>query len=178
MTFEERYEKFKPVLMSIARRYANSSPIPIEEYESALSEEFFMRYDEFDERRNNNFGAFMRVILTQKATRIATRKERKYYDSIEYIDLPEESDEETKYPLELVSDVDVEEQIFDVMFVEEQLAKADLAGDDETRRILEVFFAEPNASFREIARQLGLNDKLVKRRLQAVARDIKEARIV
>lgn len=174
MTFEERYEKFKPVLMSIARRYANSSPIPIEEYESALNEEFFMRYDEFDERRNNNFGAFMRVILTQKATRIATRKERKYYDSIEYIDLPDESDEETKYPMELVSDVDVEEQIFDVMFVEEQLAKA----DDETRRILEVFFAEPNASFREIARQLGMNDKLVKRRLLAVARDVKEARNV
>lgn len=171
MTFEERYEEFKPVLLSISKRYARSTPIPVEEYESALSEEFFIRYSDFDSRRNNNFGAFMRVVLTQKATRIASRKERKFYDSIVTIDEPDGDDEETKYPVELIADVDIEQEIFDVMFVEEQLAKA----DDVTRKILVEFFADPHVSFREIARKLGLHDKLVKRRLESVAQEVRGA---
>lgn len=172
MTFEQRYEKFKPTLMQIALKYARVSPVPIEEFESALSEKFFLRYDEFDPKRYNNFSGFMRVILTQEAVRIATKqKERKFYDSIEYIELPDDVDEEAKYPSELVADVDIEEQVFDVMFVEEILSQA----DDVTRNILEAFFAEPNASFREIARQLGLHDKLVKRRLETVAKAVRDA---
>lgn len=172
-TFDERFIAVYPRITAISGRFARTTNIPSEEYESALCEEFINIDKAFDAKVNNSYSAFVGAMLETKAKRLAdaTRKDRRYYDSIKPIDLPEADDEETKYPVELIADVDIEQEIFDVMFVEEQLAKA----DDVTRKILVEFFADPHVSFREIARKLGLHDKLVKRRLESVAQEVRGA---
>lgn len=170
-TFDERFIAVYPRITAISGRFARTTNIPSEEYESALCEEFINIDKAFDAKVNNSYSAFVGAMLETKAKRLAdaTRKDRRYYDSIKPIDLPEADDEETKYPVELIADVDIEAQVFDELFVEEQLASA----DNETRSILEIFFADPYVSYREIASRLGLNDKLVKRRLQSVAEKVR-----
>ena len=167
-TFDERFTLIYPRIKALATRFASTTSVPAEEYESYLCEEFINVDAAFDASVNNSYAAYVGAMLETKAKRLAepARKERKYYDSIVSLEVPDDSDEDARYPQEYVSSVDIEEQVFDVMFVEEQLANA----DEETRSILEEFFADPHASYREIGRRLGLHDKLVKRRLEAVAK--------
>ena len=172
MTFDDRFRLVYPRIQAIAKKYSYAYPVPYEEYESELCERFIKIDASFDAKVNDSYSSYVGSKLDQVALRMsgADRKERRFYDSIEPFDLPEGDEEERKYPVELIADVDIEEQVFDEMFVEEQLANA----DDVTRKILIEFFAEPYASYREIARKLGLHDMLVKRRLAAVAEAVRD----
>lgn len=172
-TFNERFAEVYPRITAISDRFARSTGVPSEEYESYLCEEFIKVDAAFNPKVNNSYAAFVGAMLEQKAKHVANKESRtrQFYDTIKPMENPDDSDEEAKYPLELIADVDIEQEVFDVMFVEDTLAKA----DSTTRSILEMFFADPHASFREIARALGLNDKLVKRRLEAVALAVRDA---
>lgn len=167
-TFDERFTLIYPRIKALSTRFASSTSVPAEEYESYLCEEFINVDAAFDASVNNSYAAYVGAMLERKAMNLANGdgRMRQFYDKIKPLELPADADEDARYPQELVSSVDIEEQVFDVMFVEEQLANA----DEETRSILEEFFADPHASYREIGRRLGLHDKLVKRRLEAVAK--------
>lgn len=167
MTFDDRFRLVYPRIQAIAKKYSYAYPVPYEEYESMMCEEFIKIDASFDGKVNDSYSSYVGAKLDQVALRMsgADRKERRFHDSIEPFDLPDGDEEERKYPVELIADVDIEEQVFDEMFVEEQLAKA----DGVTRKILAAFFADPHASYREIARIVGVERKMVQRRLEAVA---------
>lgn len=172
-TFDERFQLIYPRLKAIAGRFASTSRIPYEEYESFLCEQFIGIDRSFNAKVNNSYAAYVGAMLETKAKRLADDKRsmRQFYDNLEYLEIPDDTDEDAAYPRELVADVDIEEQVFDVMFVEEQLKDA----EPVTQDILRYFFEHPSASFREIARELGLHDKLVKRRLESVAKAVRDA---
>lgn len=172
-TFEERFTALYPAIAELSRKYARGTNVPSEEYESYLCEEFIKVDKAFDPSKNDSYRAFVISMLDVKAKTIANpkRAERRFYDSIQYIDLPDVADEETQYPSELVSDVDIESTVFDVMFVEEQLAKADAV----TRKVLAAFFADPHASLRDIEKATGVPRMTVKRKLEAAAKAVRDA---
>lgn len=173
MTFDDRFRLVYPRIQAIAKKYSYAYPVPYEEYESMMCEEFIKIDASFDGKVNDSYSAYVGAKLDRVALRMsgADRKERRFHDSIEPFDLPEGDEEERKYPVELIDDTDIQEQVFDEMFVEEQLAMA----EGETRDILIEFFADPYVSYREIARKLGLHDMLVKRRLTAVAEAVRKS---
>lgn len=173
MTVEERFKLIYPRIQKLAGKYSATTQIPYEEFESDLSFEFMAIDKGFDPKVNNSYSAYMGAMLDLKAKRMcgADRKERRFYDNVSYAEEMVQNEVGEEFPYEFEADVDIEEEIFDVMFVEEQLAKA----DDVTRKILVEFFADPHVSFREIARKLGLHDKLVKRRLESVAQEVRGA---
>lgn len=170
-TFDDRFRALYPAITELARKYARTTSVPAEEYESYLCEEFIAIDKSFDRTRNDSYRAFVISMLDRKAKVLArpNLKERKFHDSITPIEVPDDEEEEAKYPVELIADVDIEEQIFDVMFVEETIERY----EGETRDILREFFADPYASFRDIGKRLGIEDKRVKRRLQAVAKEVR-----
>lgn len=171
-TFEERFKEVYPRINAISDRFARTSVVPSEEYESYLCEEFIKVDAAYNPKVNNSYAAFVGAMLETKAKTLASDKGkmRQFYDSIKPLDMPDDYDEEAKYPLELIADVDIEEQVFDVMFVEEQLRNAK---DDKTRVVLEAFFEDPHASFREISRITGIPVMTVIRRLERVAGEVR-----
>jgi hypothetical protein len=173
MTFDERFRLVYPRIQAIAKKYSYAYPVPYEEYESMMCEEFIKIDASFDAKVNDSYSSYVGSKLDQVALRMsgADRKERRFHDSIEPFDLPEGDEEERKYPVELIADVDIEEQVFDEMFVEEQLSKA----SGITREILVEFFADPYASYFEIAKRLGVSNHLVKRHLEKVALAVRGA---
>lgn len=172
-TFEERFTEIYPRILALAGRFSRTTGIPAEEYESYLSEQFINVDASFNPAINNSYAAYVGAMLENKAKTMASTesKMRQFYDTIQRIDLPEDADEDAKYPQEFVAGVDIEEQVFDVMFVEEQLAKA----DGTTRKILRMFFDDPGISNREIAREVGVSNHTVRKRLEAVALAVRDA---
>lgn len=170
MNVEERFKLVYPRIQKIARSYSNKYPIPYEEYESTLCEEFINVDASFDPKLNDSYSSYVARRLDLKALRLsdAGRKERIFYDNTSPLETPSEDEEGATYPRELIADTDVEAEVFDGIFVESTLERY----EGETRDILQAFFDDPHASFREIGRRLGLNDKLVKRRLEKVAKEV------
>lgn len=173
MTIDERFTLVYPRIKAIAKKYSYAYPVPYEEYESMLCEEFLAVDASFDAKVNDSYSAYVGARLDLKAKRMsdASRREQRFYYTTEPMDMPDDYDEDAKYPVELIADVDIEEKVFDVMFVEEQLAKA----DGVTREILQAFFNDPYASHREIGRAVGVSDKTVKSRLEKVAEAVRDA---
>lgn len=171
MTFDERFIATYPRIVTLSKMFARTTSVPSEEYESYLSEAFISVDAAFNPKVNNSYSAYVGAMLANKAKHLANKESRmrQFYDVTMPLELPSGDDESAMYPLELIASVDIEQEVFDVMFVEEQLAKA----DDVTREILKEFFADPYASFREIARKLDLERGLVKRRLESVAEAVR-----
>lgn len=174
-TFDDRFRAMYGRITSISHKYARTTPIPYEEYESLLCEEFIKIDASYQRGTNNNYAAYVGTMLDSKAKRLASdggrSTTRKFYDSLTYIDEPDQDDDGADYSHELISEVDVEQEVFDVMFVEEQLALA----EGDTKAILQEFFRDPSASFREIGRKVGLDYRVVQRRLQKVAEAVRQA---
>lgn len=183
MSFEKQFNEFYPTLESIARRYASSTPVPYEEYESALSEEFFLKYEEFDPTRNDNFSAFMRVVLTQRASREANRKEGQYYGSITYLDLPSiEDDDEDKLRMELASEWDLEEHVIskeEKKSDEDKLQLIDALvkkSDPTTKQIVEHYLESEHARPTTIGKALGIHHQTVIRKITYLSRNFNETK--
>ena len=87
MEFEQQLNNAIPLIKLLSRKYSRATNIPYEEYMSALYEEFHKKFDSFDQVKGE-FGKFAKVILTQRALRVADhkRKERKFYDNVLHID--------------------------------------------------------------------------------------------
>lgn len=170
-TFDERFTAIYPRITALADRFARTTSVPSEEYESYLCEAFINIDSSFNPKVNDSYMAYVGTMLESKAKHLANKasRTRQFYDTITPMEVPDSDDEDAKYPLELVADVDIEQEVFDVMFIEEQLAKA----DDVTRRILRAFFDDPNASYRDIAKIAGVERKMVQRRLKAVAEAVR-----
>jgi len=162
--FEDRFSAFQSRIVIIAKKYARLSGVAQEEFESALAEEFWRRYQDYDVTRLDNFISYMQTALVQRALKVGKRKEREYQQQITSIDAVIEDceGEDAMTPDVLVAATDVDKLVTDRLFICDLLE-----GEDEiTRAIVEAKLREPNDSNREIGRIVGVGDMTVARRLK------------
>lgn len=180
MEFEKQFNSFYPILLAISRRYAAGTDIPFEEYESSLSEEFFLKYEGFDPEINNNFNAYMRVVLTQRASRLANRRERKYYDNVVFYETGKEDGEgeiqEVDFPLEW----DLEEHVIESLETKTDADKRELVNvltkkiDSVTQKIVAEYLRNEDATPTGIGNKLGIHHQTVIRKLSYLSRNFNE----
>ena len=84
MNFEEQFNRTKPTIKFFAQKFSKATNIPVEEFESAMCEEFSKKYERYDGRIS--FDAYIKPILNQCAHRVAARKERRFYDNVIHVD--------------------------------------------------------------------------------------------
>lgn len=167
-TFDQHFNEFYPKIQSIARHFGRTTPIAADEYESLLCEKFFTRFDEFDVTRSESgLHSFMYSILKQEAIRFSQRKERQFHDTMSNLDELLDGSEGDDFSRELLSSVDVEEEVTDKIFVSQVLSHIK---NEKTHEILSIFFDAPDISFRELGRAVGLDHKTVKARIAQVAK--------
>lgn len=197
MEFKEKFNSFYPTLQEISKRYAAGTDIPYEEYESSLSEEFYLKYNMFDSEKRDNFGAYMRVVLTQRASRVANRTERKYYDSMMFYEAGMVGDDgetqEIDFPYIKNRDIPLSVSHEDIQFswaVEEQVIndmenktdadKRELIdalitnSDSLTKNIISEYLKSEDANPTGIGKKLGIHHQTVIRKLKRLAREFNE----
>lgn len=176
MNFEKQFKKTKPIIQGYAKRYAKATGIPREEYESALCEEFAKRAMIYDGRIP--FTAFIKPILTQKALKVASRKERKFYDNVLHTDGM--IDEDCNPTFEFISEVDIEKEVISptkkcadkLQLIHALTSQADEITTAIVKRMLE----NPDATKNSIATELGIHHQIVDRRLRRLAKNYDEKR--
>lgn len=178
MNFEQQFNSFYPILVGISKRYARTTSVPYEEYESALSEEFFLKYESFDPDVRDNFNAFMRVVLTQRATRVANRRERDFYDNVVFYEGFDEDGEDEGF--DVVSDWKMENHVEDLKAIKTDADKLELisalteTSDSVTKKIVREFLSNENANPTAIGKALGIHHQVVIRKLGYLSRNFTE----
>lgn len=176
MKFEDQFNKTKPIIKLFAKRYSKATNIPVEEFESALCEEFSKKFRCYDGRIK--FTSFIKPILTQCATRVAARKERKFYDNIVHVDGLQ--DEEGKEVFEF-ADENLTDQIA-LERIEKSPDKLQLIqaltekADEFTVAAVELILEKPNASLNSIASEMGVHHETLKRKLKRLAKNYDQSR--
>jgi RNA polymerase sigma factor (sigma-70 family) len=164
MSFEERYTEFYPRLKAIANRYSKLSGVAVEEFISALSEEFWLRYSDYDVERLANFQSYMQTALSQRALKLAKRKEREYQQRTTSVDkvMAGFDGEDDITPEAFVDSIDVDKLIVNRIFIDTLLE-----GEDKTTRsIVAAKLAEPSGSNYEIADMVETSEYTVRARLK------------
>lgn len=189
MNFEQQFNKFQAYIKTLSRRYSAATGIPYAEFESALNEEFFLKFEGYKEGAGK-FSAYMRVVLTQRASREANRKERKFYDAIEYIDgqAQENGDGEEAATLEIPSEYDLEgneviRQGHNLIRLHKktdadkrQLINALVENSDSlTTAIVNEYLVTTDARPTAIGKTLGIHHEIVSRKLRRLARNFNES---
>lgn len=176
MKFEQQFNKTKPTILLFAKRYSKATNIPIEEFESALCEEFSKKFDGYDGRIT--FSAYIKPILTQCATRVAERRERKFYRNVVHVDGLVDDDGDDMF--EFVDESNVEEVALNRIEKSPDklsLVRALLEKSDEfTVVAVELILAKPNASLNSIAAEMGVHHEMLKRKLRRLAKNYDQSR--
>lgn len=184
MNFNKQFNKFYPILEEIAKRYARTTSVPYEEYESSLSEEFYLKYNDFDPKKRNNFNAFMRVVLTQRASRVANRAEGSFYDRITYLETPSndiDSDEDDN-DFEIASEWDLEEHVISNLEKKTDEDKLQLINalirktDSTTKLIVDEYLRSEYARPTAIGKSLGIHHQTVIRKISRLSRNFDESK--
>ena len=182
MNFEKQFNSFYPTLKNIARRYSRATDIPYAEYESSLCEEFYLKYAAFDPEKNPSFEGYMRVRLTQRATRLAGRKERRFYDNAYFYE-GQAVDEEIEDPeYELADEFDLEEHVITQEELKTDEDKLQLINaltketDDATKAIVQEYLRGEHARPTAIGRAVGIHHQVVRRKLNSIARNFTESK--
>jgi len=181
LKFEEKFNSFYPTLVAISKRYSAGTGIPVEEFISSLSEEFFKKFNNFNPDKKDNFTAYMRVILTQRATRVANRQERKFYDSIMYIEDGKKDKDGKTQELDFPSEWDLEEHVISLQTKKTDADKRELINalieksDSVTKLIVNEYLKSSDApSPTGIGRKLGIHHQTVIRKLKYLSRNFSE----
>lgn len=176
MNFEEQFNKTRRTISEYASRFSKATNIPVEEFESAMCEEFAKKAKMYDGRIP--FTAYIKPILNQCSQRVASRKERKYYDNIIFVDGL--SDEDGNPTFEFESSINVElEATEPIKKCEDkrQLIHALLESADEiTTAIVDRMLENPDATRNSIAAELGIHHQIVERKLKRLAKYYDETR--
>lgn len=182
MNFEKQFNSFYPTLKTIARRYSQATDIPYEEYESALCEEFFLKHHDFDHRKNPSFEGYMRVRLTQRATRVAGRKERIFYDNSYFYEGQAVNEEGEEMEFELADGFCLEEYVITLEERKTDADKRELINalisntDDTTKVIVQEYLRGEHARPTGIGRAIGVHHQTVRRKLNSIARNYTESK--
>ena len=176
MGFEEQFNRTKPVIDLFAKRYSKATNIPVEEFESALCEEFSKKFEHYDGRIK--FTAFIKPVLSQCALRVADRKERKFYDNVIHVDGLQDEDGEDLFEF-------ADESRTDELAIERiekgpnklQLVRALVEKADEfTVAAVELILKNPDASLNSIAAEMGVHHETLSRKLKRLAKNYDQSR--
>jgi len=176
LKIEEQFNKTKPIIELFAKRYSKATNIPVEEFESALCEEFSKKFGSYDGRIK--FTAFIKPILVQCAMRVAARKERKFYDNIVHVDGLQDEDGSDMFEF-------ADENLTDQVALERiekspdklTLVRALIEKSDEfTVAAVELSLKNPDASFNSIAAEMGVHHETLKRKLKRLAKNYDQSR--
>lgn len=179
MTIEEQFNKTKPTIALYAKRFSKATNIPVEEYESAMWEEFGKKAERYDGRVS--FSAYIKPILNQCSQRVASRREKKFYSNVVHAEGI--SDEDGNPSFEFESEINVEIEAIESLEPtkkcedKRQLIHALLESADEiTTAIVNRMLENPDASRNSIAAELGIHHEIVTRRLKRLAKHYDQAR--
>lgn len=176
MNFETEYMKTLPTIKRFAKKFSKATNIPPEEYESAMCEEFSKKYFKYDGRIS--FSAFIKPILNQCASRVAERKERKFYDNVLHVDGIQ--DDEGNATFEFVDENDVEKLALDR--IEKGSDKLSLIqalvkdADEFTVVAVKLILEKPNASLNSIAKEMSVHPQTLSRKITRLARNYDQSR--
>lgn len=180
MRFEDQFNSFYPTILAIAGRYAKTTNIPFEEYESSLCEEFYLKYNSFDPNRSSNFNSFMRVVLTQRASRVASRRERRFYDNVIFYESLTFDEDGESQEFDLPMDWDLEDRVISEMEKKTDADKRQLIDaltantDPLTTAIVNEYLNNLDATFTSVGKKLGIHPQTVKRKLAYLSRKFNE----
>lgn len=176
MKFEQQFNRTKPTILLFAKRYSKATNIPVEEFESALCEEFSKKFDRYDGRIA--FSAFIKPILAQCAKRVAERRERKFYKNVIHVDGLVDDDGDDMF--EFVDENNIEEVALDRIEKSPDklsLVRALLEKSDEfTVVAVELILSKPDASLNSIAAEMGVHHETLNRKLKRLAKNYDQSR--
>lgn len=176
MNIEDRFNKTKPIIAMYAMRFSKATNIPVEEYESALCEEFAEKAEKYDGRIP--FTSYIKPKLNQRAMRVAERKERRFYDSIVHAESI--VDEQGNVSFEFADSIDVAEIAVNNIEISPDklpLIRALMEkADDFTVAAVDLILSNPNASLNSIATEMGVQLIQLKRKLKHLAKNYDQAR--
>lgn len=178
--FEEKFNNFYPILENIAKRYSVATGVPLDELKSSLSEEFYLKYKSFDSKRRNNFQAYMRVVLTQRAQREVERREGKFYKNVTTASQMVEDDDEADFFEMIPDEFDLEEYIISREEIKTDADKRQLINaltensDPVTKRIVTEVLSGTEARPTAIGRALGIHHQTVIRKLKYLSKKFDE----
>lgn len=176
MNFEKQFNRTKKIILIYSKRFSKATNIPIEEYESALCEEFSKKYERYDGRIP--FDTYMKPILHQCAQRVAARKERKFYDNIIHVEglVDEEGNAvfefADKNTAEDVALKRIEKSLDKMQLIQALTSKA----DEFTVAAVNLILEKPNASMRSIAKEMGVHPSKVTRSISRLAKNYDSSR--
>ncbi len=184
MKFEKQFNSFYPTLRQISIRFSRTTGIPVEEFESTLCEEFYLKYAHFDPQKKDSFTAYMRVVLTQRAMRMAGRKETEFYRKEELFVGQEDSSEDgddVAVELEIVDEFNLEEYVASKAEHKTDADKRQLINalskntDSVTKKIITEYLRSENAKPTAIGKAIGIHHQVVKRKVKKLARNFNES---
>lgn len=76
--FSEAYRQHRFLILAISKEFSRRSFIPIQEFESQLSEEFWIQYGKYDPTKGASLTTWLNKTLRSKASRITKRREGTY----------------------------------------------------------------------------------------------------
>lgn len=172
MNFEQQFNSILPFIKFYASKLSIATSIPKEEYESAMCEEFYEKYDKYDGRIS--FNSYIKPILQQKARRTSELKKFEFYrKTVRLEDYVDSEGKET--PQEFADSIDVSEEAR--MRIEKSPDKLQLIraltekADDFTVAAVNLLLSKPNASLTSVATELGVNHTTLKRKFQRLAKN-------
>lgn len=176
MEFEKQFNRTRKIISIFSKRFSRATNIPVEEYESAMCEEFAKKYEGYDGRIS--FDAYIKPILHQCAQRVAARKERKFYDNVIHIE--GFLDEEGNAMFEFADDNTAEEVALEriekspdkLLLIQALTNKA----DEFTVAAVNLILEKPNASMRSIAEEMGVHHSKVTRCITRLAKNYDSSR--
>lgn len=176
MKFETQFNKTKKTIEVFSRRFSKATNIPVEEYTSALNEEFSRKFERYDGRIP--FDSFIKPILHQRAQRVAERRERKFYANVIHVDGLVDDEGESLF--EFADEGSVEEIALDriekapdkLLLIQDLLEKS----DEFTVAAVKLILEKPNASLNSIATEMGVHHTKVGRSLKRLAKNYDPSR--
>ena len=152
----------------IASSFSKTSSIPKEEFISALSEVLWDIYRKFDITKGASLNTWTSKLLKRKAIDIIRESEGTYYkNTIQMPLIKNEEGEETSLEESIEDSTD---NYYDVIKKADQRQLIDFIRDANpdatTTTIVEAYLtAPPSATRNEIAKKLGLNHEVIRRKL-------------
>ena len=176
MNFERQLNNFTPMIKSISYKFSKATFVPIEELESSLREEFYLKSLTFDEETSSNFASRMKVVLSQRALRVVNRKEGAFYKNSDYLeDKLKTKDRDNDVNDLLGSSYNLEEEVISASNRKTTQDKRQLIeyltqGEDMiTTAIVKMYLDDPKIKPAEIGAKLGISRTTVSRRLRRMS---------
>lgn len=177
MNFEQHFNSMRPFIHQYARKLSLATSIPIEEYESAMCEEFYAKYDKYDGRIS--FNAYIKPKLQQKARRTSKLKKFEYYRKITRLEVHTDNDGR-EIEREFADSIDVSEEAR--ARIEKSPDKLQLIralsekADEVTVAAVNLMLSKPNASLNSIATEMGVHHETLKRKFRRLAKNYDPSR--